>query len=173
MNATMFNQQYVIYAILIFLGVLTSCRLVINDTSSLPQIEIDDIVAKIRSNGVPEFMINADAHLILSEKRESDGAKAVKVLYGNYSLPSPIKNIFTKSPLLEFRIEDVNMQCSKNHSFVVRIKERKNPNDVLQFLLQNGVGIHSFNEILPSLNDIFIRLVEGTPTARKFEKVNS
>jgi len=39
--------------------------------------------------------------------------------------------------------------------------------------LQQGAAIRSFNEILPSLNDIFIRLVEGTPTARKFEKVKS
>ncbi len=57
-------------------------------------------------------------------------------------------------------------------SYVVRIKDNNKPNDVLQYLLQKGVNIHSFNEILPSLNDIFIRLVEGTPTARQFQKVN-
>lgn len=62
---------------------------------------------------------------------------------------------------------------SKENSFVVRIKEGNKPNDVLQFLLQHGAGIQAFNEILPSLNDIFIKLVEGTPTARKFEKVKS
>jgi ABC-2 type transport system ATP-binding protein len=57
-------------------------------------------------------------------------------------------------------------------SYVVRIKDNSKPNDVLHYLLQNGASIHSFNEILPSLNDIFIRLVEGTPTARQFQKVN-
>lgn len=62
---------------------------------------------------------------------------------------------------------------SKENFYVVRIKEGNKPNDVLQFLMQHGAGIHSFNEILPSLNDIFIKLVEGTPTSRKFEKVNS
>ncbi len=62
---------------------------------------------------------------------------------------------------------------SKDHSFVVRIKEGSRPNDVLQYLLQNGSAIHSFNEILPSLNDIFIKLVEGTPTARQFQKVKA
>lgn len=56
---------------------------------------------------------------------------------------------------------------------IVRIREGRNPNDVLHHLLQQGVGIHSFNEILPSLNDIFIKLVEGTPTARQFEKVKA
>ena len=62
---------------------------------------------------------------------------------------------------------------SKSHSFVVRIKEGSKPNDVLQYLLQHGAGIQSFNEILPSLNDIFIKLVEGTSTARQFQTVKS
>jgi ABC-2 type transport system ATP-binding protein len=62
---------------------------------------------------------------------------------------------------------------SKDHSYVVRIKEGNKPKDVLQYLLQHGSNIHSFNEILPSLNDIFIRLVEGTPTARQFQTVHS
>jgi ABC-2 type transport system ATP-binding protein len=57
--------------------------------------------------------------------------------------------------------------------YVLRIKEGRNPNHVLQYLLQNGVMIHSFNELLPSLNDIFIRLVEGTPTARQFQPVTA
>ena len=62
---------------------------------------------------------------------------------------------------------------NKEHSFVVRIKDGNKPNDVLQYLLQHRGNIVSFNEILPSLNEIFIRLVEGTPTARQFQKVNA
>lgn len=58
-----------------------------------------------------------------------------------------------------------------NGSQVVRIKEGKSPNDVLHHLISNGVAVHSFNEILPSLNDIFIKLVEGTPSARQFQAV--
>ncbi len=60
---------------------------------------------------------------------------------------------------------------AKGHSLIVRIKEGSKPNDVLQYLLQQGASINSFNEILPSLNDIFIKLVEGTPTARQFQKL--
>jgi ABC-2 type transport system ATP-binding protein len=44
-------------------------------------------------------------------------------------------------------------------------------NDVLQYFIHKGLNIESFNEILPSLNEIFIRLVEGTPTARQFQNV--
>jgi ABC-2 type transport system ATP-binding protein len=56
----------------------------------------------------------------------------------------------------------------KDHFLIVKIKEGNKPNNVLQYLLQHGADIHSFNEILPSLNDIFIKLVEGTPVSRQF-----
>ena len=62
---------------------------------------------------------------------------------------------------------------NKDLSYILRITENNKPNDVLQYLLQKGVNIHSFNEILPSLNDIFIRLVEGTPLSRQFQKTNA
>jgi ABC-2 type transport system ATP-binding protein len=43
---------------------------------------------------------------------------------------------------------------------------------VLQYFLQQNVNIEAFNEILPSLNDIFIGLVEGTKaTTRAFQPV--
>ena len=58
---------------------------------------------------------------------------------------------------------------NREHSHIVKIKEGHRPNDVLQYLLNQGTEIHSFNEILPSLNDIFIKLVHGTPTARQFQ----
>jgi ABC-2 type transport system ATP-binding protein len=58
---------------------------------------------------------------------------------------------------------------NREHSHIVKIKEGHRPNDVLQYLLNQGSEIHSFNEILPSLNDIFIKLVHGTPTARQFQ----
>lgn len=54
---------------------------------------------------------------------------------------------------------------------VLRIREDSSPNDVLHFLLNQGMHVHAFNEILPSLNDIFIKLVEGTSKARQFETV--
>lgn len=62
---------------------------------------------------------------------------------------------------------------TKNQQSVVRIKEGNKPNDVLKYLIGQGAVIHSFNEILPSLNDIFIRLVEGTPAARQFQNLSA
>lgn len=59
----------------------------------------------------------------------------------------------------------------KDNTYVVKIKEGYKPTDVLKYFLQQNAGVVAFNEILPSLNDIFIRLVEGTPISRKFEKI--
>jgi ABC-2 type transport system ATP-binding protein len=56
------------------------------------------------------------------------------------------------------------------NSLVVKIAAGHHPNDVLRFFLDRGQNITSFTEILPSLNDIFIRLVEGTPLSRQFEQ---
>jgi ABC-2 type transport system ATP-binding protein len=57
---------------------------------------------------------------------------------------------------------------TKDHSYILKIREGKKPNDVLRYFLDQQTGIHSFNEILPSLNDIFIKLVEGTSVSRQF-----
>jgi ABC-2 type transport system ATP-binding protein len=60
----------------------------------------------------------------------------------------------------------VNIQ---HNTICVKINEGFNTNDVLQFFMHKGLTIHSFKEILPSLNDIFIQLVQGTPEARQFQ----
>jgi ABC-2 type transport system ATP-binding protein len=59
----------------------------------------------------------------------------------------------------------------KDHGVIIKLDPGYTNNDVLQYFINKGLGIESFNEILPSLNEIFIRLVEGTPTARKFQEV--
>lgn len=58
---------------------------------------------------------------------------------------------------------------SKDNFLTVKINEGYHPADVLQLFLNNKSSIISFNEILPSLNDIFIKTVEDTKLARQFE----
>ena len=60
-----------------------------------------------------------------------------------------------------------------DHSLIVKINEHHSPNDVLRYYLQDNMPITSFNEILPSLNEIFIQLVEGTPATRQFQTVTA
>lgn len=56
---------------------------------------------------------------------------------------------------------------------IVKINDNYSPNDVLSYFINQGINIISFKEMLPSLNEIFIRLVEGTPTARQFQKIEA
>lgn len=54
----------------------------------------------------------------------------------------------------------------------LKLNDDTSPNDVLKYFINQNVNITSFNEVLPTLNDIFIRLVEGTTAARQFQNVN-
>ncbi len=59
---------------------------------------------------------------------------------------------------------------NENNKVLVKINEGYQSNDVLKYLLQENINIVSYNELLPSLNDIFIKLVENThATARAFQ----
>lgn len=54
-------------------------------------------------------------------------------------------------------------------SLVLRIQPGYTSNHVLEYFISTGQVIVCFQEILPTLNDIFIQLVEGTPLSRQFQ----
>ena len=56
----------------------------------------------------------------------------------------------------------------KPDEVIIKLEDGVATNDVLNYFIQHDVQVHAFNEVLPSLNDIFIKLVEGTPEARQF-----
>ena len=62
---------------------------------------------------------------------------------------------------------------NRNGGLLVKINEGFRPNDVLKHFIDQNINVTAFNEILPSLNDIFIRLVEGTSISRQFQSINS
>jgi len=66
-----------------------------------------------------------------------------------------------------------NVVTQNKNNLVVTIQEGYSTNDVLQFFIDQKVHITQFNEILPSLNDIFIQLVEDSQEAasRKFQAI--
>ena len=67
-----------------------------------------------------------------------------------------------------------NLIDQKANALTVKINEGFRSNDVLQYFIGNNINVESFNEILPSLNDIFIQLVEGTNAkTRSFQKVGA
>jgi ABC-2 type transport system ATP-binding protein len=62
---------------------------------------------------------------------------------------------------------------AQEQKIIVKIREGYRPNDVLLHYLQQNINITGFYELLPSMNDIFIRLVEGTPLTRQFQKLTA
>lgn len=54
---------------------------------------------------------------------------------------------------------------------LLKLLHDSTPNDVLKFFISQDIPIQSFNEVLPTLNEIFIQLVEGTPDARQFQTI--
>jgi ABC-2 type transport system ATP-binding protein len=55
-----------------------------------------------------------------------------------------------------------DIDSKKDNNIIIKINPSHNSNEVLQYLISNNVEILSYNEILPSLNEIFINLVDNT-----------
>ena len=80
---------------------------------------------------------------------------------------------FEKIPINLNGNSSFQMVGTKDNSFIVKINDGHKPHDVLNYFLQQRSEIVSFNEILPSLSDIFIKLVEGTPLTRQFQAITA
>ncbi len=76
----------------------------------------------------------------------------------SYKSDIDISNILTNGYKLLELSEEEEIKRAK-----VRINNNDNPNDLLKALIPH-IEIHSFNEILPSMNEIFIRKVEENKT---------
>ncbi len=63
----------------------------------------------------------------------------------------------------------INEAASK---YLIKINEGYTVNNVLQHIIEQKIELIGFNEVLPSLNEIFIKLVEGTHAgARAFQNI--
>ncbi len=65
------------------------------------------------------------------------------------------------------------MVKQQDNQLTVKIHEGTRSNEVLKFFINQNVTIEGFNEVLPSLNEVFIKLVEGTKITRQFQTVTS
>lgn len=62
----------------------------------------------------------------------------------------------------------------EEHKIKLKIKEAVTPNEILQYFINHQIPITHFNEVMPSLNDIFLKLVEGKDVAaRQFETIKN
>ncbi len=63
-----------------------------------------------------------------------------------------------------------NIESVEEKKLTLRINDQFTNNQILSYFIERNLGVRSFNEILPSLNDIFIELVQGTPGSRQFQQ---
>ncbi|MEJ7611865.1 MAG: ABC transporter ATP-binding protein [Ferruginibacter sp.] len=56
-------------------------------------------------------------------------------------------------------------------NMMLKISPGTDTNAVLRHFMDRNISITRFNEVLPSINDIFIKLVEGTAAARQFQTI--
>lgn len=57
--------------------------------------------------------------------------------------------------------QDLQVLADHENNLLVQASEKHNSNAILSRLLQEQITIHDFNELLPSLNEVFISLVES------------
>ena len=85
------------------------------------------------------------------------------------------KNIYQIGAAIASDLPNTNMfevVKQDNNRIQLKLNAGVSPNEVLQHFINQGVAIQSFNELLPSINDIFIQLVEDSSKARAFQTIS-
>ncbi len=72
----------------------------------------------------------------------------------NIHLGESIKEEDISSPLFEIIMV-------KENKVTLRLREDAGNNDILSYFIQKGYHVHAFNEMLPSINDVFIEIVQN------------
>lgn len=86
---------------------------------------------------------------------------SVKDIKQNYK-ENKFKVVFEGELLDGFKLPDATILDQKPGELIFKINGNQNANLLLETLIRSGISIISFNEILPSLNDIFITKVAST-----------
>lgn len=82
------------------------------------------------------------------------GVKAIKEKYKDFVFEIKYKGVLNNDA-----IENLNIIEHKNNILLVKMVDANNPNQILSHLINHNIQLQSFQEILPSLNDIFIKVV--------------
>lgn len=86
----------------------------------------------------------------------------IKQDFKEYIFDLEMEDIFAAAP------EGIQVLKQENNHLIFHLNEGTAINSVLQHYIILGITIHSFKEILPTLNEIFIKQVEGTKDSRVF-----
>ena len=129
-------------------------ELIKNEIYNLHQQGVTIIFSTHRMEQVEEICKN----IVLINKGKLVITGDVKTIKNNYK-----ENIFrlSFSNINPIQTNDLFDIISQNeNSVTLKLKKVNSGNELLQYFIHNGAEITSFNEILPSLTEIFIQLVK-------------
>lgn len=58
----------------------------------------------------------------------------------------------------------LNIVEQNDHEIIIKVESGKSPNEALRYCIENNIEVHGFREILPGINEIFIREVAKSNT---------
>ena len=86
----------------------------------------------------------------------------IKQQYKEHLFQIEYRGNLPENVLLEDKLNgNYHILSNESNRLTVKVDTDKASNELLKFLMDSGVYINGFNEILPSLNDIFIKKVNG------------
>jgi len=96
------------------------------------------------------------SHVVISggveEIRRKYGNNNVELIYTSATPLDSVEGVFNV-------LSDVAEGAGERHTAVLEILEGAKSNDAIQQIIAQGVGVNSFKELVPRMNDIFIKLV--------------
>lgn len=137
---------------------------------------LDPINANLIKDEIDELHRNGTSIIFSTHRMEQVEEVCefmVLINQGNNVLEGSVKDVKNQYKENLFKIDfagelpmealtQTNIVAQKDQSITVQLKEGEDSNVLLRHLIQKDVHIHSFNEILPTLNEIFIRKVESS-----------
>lgn len=86
----------------------------------------------------------------------------IKQQYKEHLFQIEYRGNLPENVLLDDKLNgNYHILSNENSRLTVKVDTDEASNELLKFLMDSGVYINGFNEILPSLNDIFIKKVNG------------
>ena len=96
------------------------------------------------------------SHVVISggveEIRRKYGNNNVELIYTSTTPLASVEGVFNV-------LSDVAEGAGERHTAVLEILEGAKSNDAIQQIIAQGAGVNSFKELVPRMNDIFIKLV--------------
>ena len=96
------------------------------------------------------------SHVVITggveEIRRKYGNNNVELIYTSATPLASVEGMFNV-------LSDVAEGAGERHTAVLEILEGTTSNDAIQQIIAQGAGINSFKELVPRMNDIFIKLV--------------